>query len=113
MSDSPVTIAGNGLRVAIRLVPRAKADRLVEIGVAAEGGRVLRAAVTAPAEAGRANEALLQLLARVWRIPRRDLSIIQGFTGRNKAVRVAGDPRQLIEKIAPEIDRLPVRRDAQ
>ena len=113
MSDGPVTIAGNGLRVAIRLVPRAKADRLVAIGVAAEGGRVLRAAVTAPAEAGRANEALLQLLARGWHIPLRNLSIIKGFTSRNKAVRVAGDPLQLIEQIAPEIGRLPVRRDAQ
>ena len=113
MSDGPVTIAGNGLRVAIRLVPRAKADRLVAIGVAAEGGRVLRVAVTASAEAGRANEALLQLLARVWRIPRRDFSIIKGLTSRNKAVRVTGDPQQLIEKIAPEIGRLPVRRDAQ
>ena len=107
MSEGPLTIASNGLRVAIRLVPRANADRLVAIGAAAEGGRALRAAVTAPAEAGRANEALLQLLARVWRIPRRDLSIIQGLTSRNKAVRVAGDPQQLIEKITPEIERLP------
>ena len=113
MSDGPITIAGNGLRVAIRLLPRAKADRLVAIDVAAEGGRVLRAAVTAPAEAGRANEALLQLLARGWHIPLRNLSIIKGFTSRNKAVRVAGDPLQLIEQIAPEIGRLPVRRDAQ
>jgi uncharacterized protein (TIGR00251 family) len=107
LADGPLTIASDGMRVAIRLTPRAKADRLVAIGLAAEGGRVLRAAVTAPAEAGRANEALLQLLANVWRIPRRDLSIIQGFTSRNKAVRVAGHTQQLIEKIMPEIERLP------
>jgi uncharacterized protein YggU (UPF0235/DUF167 family) len=43
----------------------------------------------------------------VWRIPRRDLSIIQGFTSRNKAVHVAGDTQQLIEKITAEIERLP------
>jgi uncharacterized protein YggU (UPF0235/DUF167 family) len=68
---------------------------------------VLKATVTAPPDAGRANEALLQLLARAWHIPRRDISIIHGFTSRNKAVRVAGDPQRLIEKIAPEIARLP------
>ena len=93
--------------MAIRLVPRAKADRLVAIGAAAGGGRVLKATVTAPAEAGRANEALLQLLAKAWHIPRRDLSIVQGLRSRDKAVRIAGDPQQLIEKILPEIGHLP------
>ena len=50
---------------------------------------------------------LLQLLARAWHLPRRDLSIATGSTGRNKAVRVAGDPRWLIDKIAPKIADLP------
>jgi uncharacterized protein len=105
-------VAEDGLRVAIRLAPRAKADRLVAIGDAAAGGRVLKATVTAPAEDGRANEALLQLLARAWRIPRRDLAIVQGRRSREKAVRIAGDPQQLIEKITPEISRLPGVRGA-
>jgi len=47
------------------------------------------------------------LLARTWHLPRRDLSIIAGSTGRNKIVRVAGDPQYLVEKVAPEIARLP------
>jgi uncharacterized protein len=100
-------VAGDGLWVAIRLSPRARADRLVAVAAAAGGGHVLKAAVTAPPEAGRANEALLQLLARIWRLPRRDLSIIAGSTSRNKTVRVAGDPQHLVEKVAPEIARLP------
>jgi uncharacterized protein len=100
-------MAEDGLRVAIRLVPQAKADGLVAIAATAEGRRVLKATVTAPPEAGRANEALLRLLARAWHIPRRDLSIIQGLTSRNKAVRVVGDPHELLEKITPEIARLP------
>jgi uncharacterized protein (TIGR00251 family) len=102
LSDGPLTLARDGLRVTIRLSPRGKANRLLAI-VAAEGGRVIKASVTAPAEAGRANEALLRLLARAWRLPRRDLSIIAGATSRSKAVHVAGDPQQLIDKIAPEI----------
>jgi uncharacterized protein YggU (UPF0235/DUF167 family) len=50
---------------------------------------------------------LLQLLACTWHLPRRDLSIVAGSTSRNKAVHVIGDPRQLIEKITPEVARLP------
>ncbi len=107
MSDGPLNVAGDGLRVAIRLSPRASSDRLVAVAASAAGGHVLKATVTAPAEAGRANEALLQLLARAWRIPRRDLSLIGGSTSRNKVVHVAGDPQRLIEQVARDIARLP------
>jgi uncharacterized protein (TIGR00251 family) len=106
LSDGPLRLAHDGLRVTIRLSPRAKVNRLLAI-TAAEGGRVIKASVTAPAEGGRANEALLQLLARAWEIPRRDLSIIAGSSSRNKAVRVAGDARRLIDKIALQIAGLP------
>jgi uncharacterized protein (TIGR00251 family) len=107
LSDSLLNVAGDGLRVAIRLSPRARTDRLVAVAASAAGGHVLKVTVTAPAEAGRANEALLQLLARAWRLPRRDLSIIAGSASRNKVVRVAGDPQRLAEQVAPEIARLP------
>ena len=95
--------------MAIRLLPRARSDRLLGIAATAEGGRVVKASVTAPAEDGRANEALLQLLARAWHLPRRNLSIVAGATSRNKTVRVAGHPRQLIAKLSPEIASLPGR----
>ena len=101
MSDGLLNVAGDGLRIAIRLSPRAPTDRLVAVAASAAGGHVLKATVTAPAEAGRANEALLQLLARAWHIPRRDLSIIAGL------VRVAGDSQRLVEQVAPELARLP------
>jgi len=107
LSDGPLKVVDDGLRVAIRLSPRARTDRLVAVAAAAAGGHVLKATVTAPAEAGRANEALLQLLARAWHVPRRDLSIIAGSTSRNKTVRIAGDPQHLIDKVTPEIARLP------
>jgi uncharacterized protein (TIGR00251 family) len=100
-------VARDGVRVAIRLSPRATADRLLAIAADAAGGRVVKVSVTAPAEGGRANEALLKLLARAWRLPRRDLSIITGSTSHNKAIRVAGDPQQLADKITPEIASLP------
>jgi uncharacterized protein (TIGR00251 family) len=100
-------VAGDGVRVTVRLSPQARAERLIGIAISADGRRVLKASVTAPAQDGRANEALLQLLARAWHVPRRDLSIVTGSTSRRKVVRLAGDPQQLIDKIAPEIARLP------
>jgi uncharacterized protein len=105
--DGPIILTRDGLRVAICLSPRARSDRLLGIVATAEGGRAVKISVTAPARDGQANEALLQLLARAWRLPRRDLSIVVGGASRSKIVRIAGEPRQLIVKLSSEIASLP------
>jgi uncharacterized protein YggU (UPF0235/DUF167 family) len=93
--------------VVIRLSPRSRTDRVVGIVPTTGSGRALKAAVSAAPEGGRANEALLQLLARSWDVPRNDLSIIQGSASRNKIVAIAGDPRRLIKKITAAVSGLP------
>lgn len=99
-------LTADGLRVAVRVSPRAQSDRLVAVA-AIGGGKVLRAAVRAPPENGRANAALLQLLADACRVPRRDVSVVSGAAGRNKIVRVAGDPRRLFDRLAEVLAGLP------
>jgi hypothetical protein len=107
LPDGPIIPARDGVRVAIRLSPRARSEGLLGVSPAAEGGRVVKASVTAPAQDGLANKALLQLLAKAWRLPRRDLSIVAGAASRSKTVRVAGDPHHLITKLSGEIASLP------
>jgi uncharacterized protein len=106
-SNGPINNASNGVHVAVRLSPRSKSDRLIGLVATAREGRVLKATVTAPAQDGRANEALLQLLARTWHLPRRNLSIVAGATSRNKTVRVTGEPDRLIAKLSADIASLP------
>jgi uncharacterized protein (TIGR00251 family) len=103
LSEGPLTCTRDGLRVAVRLSPRAKSDRLIGLAATAAGECTLKAAVTAPALDGRANEALLRLLARAWELPLRDLWIVAGLTSRNKTVRVAGDPHRLRARLAAVI----------
>jgi uncharacterized protein len=107
LPDGPWTLARDGLRVAVRLTPRAKADRLFAVAVAGNGRRMVKVSVTAPPEDGRANEALLRLLARVWRLPRHDLTIVAGAASRNKTVCIAGDPQQLSSRLSPLLSALP------
>jgi uncharacterized protein (TIGR00251 family) len=107
LPDGPLVPARDGLKLAVRLTPRAKADRLLGVAATAEGRRVVRASVTAPPEDGRANEALLQLLARVWRLSRRDLAIVAGATSRHKTVSVVGDPQHLSGRLGALIAVLP------
>ena len=107
MPDGPLIPARDGLKLAIRLTPRAKADRVLGVTATAEGKRVVKASVTAPPEDGCANEALLQLLARVLRLSRRDLAIVAGAAGRRKTVSVAGDPQDLSDRLGALIATLP------
>jgi uncharacterized protein (TIGR00251 family) len=107
LPDGPIIPTRDDVRVAICLSPRAKSDRLLGIAATAEGGRAIKVSVTAPARDGQANEALLQFLARSWRLSRRDLSIVVGAASRSKIVRVAGEPRQVIAKLSSEIASFP------
>ena len=107
MLDGPITLTRDGLYVAIRLSPRANADRLLAVAATAEGGQAIKVSVSAPPQGGRANEALLRLLAYTWHLPRRNLSIVAGATSRNKIVNVAGDPHRLFARLSGEIANLP------
>lgn len=107
MPEGPLTLTRDGLNVAVRLTPRAGIERLAAIAETADGRRVLRASITLPPEDGHANEALLQLLARVWRLPRRDLAIVAGAASRHKTVRVTGEPQQLLDRVGAQIAALP------
>ena len=95
MNTSPVRRANYGVTVAVRLTPKAKADRIIGIATQADGAIVLKASVTAVPERGKANAALVAMLAKAWRVPKSALSIAAGATNRRKQVAVAGDPDTL------------------
>ena len=51
--------------------------------------------MTAVPEGGKANAALLKLLAKTWKLPKTSLTIASGATSRRKVVHIAGDPAVL------------------
>jgi uncharacterized protein (TIGR00251 family) len=106
-TEAPFAATAGGVRVAIRLTPRARADQLEGIVRGADGAAMLKASVTAPPAEGRANDALLALLAKSWGVPRRDLAIVGGAKSRNKTVHVAGDPAELLSRLAALLSSLP------
>jgi hypothetical protein len=58
---------------------------------------LLTARVTEPPIDGRANRALIDLLAEALDLPRRDISIERGIRGRDKRVAVTTDNPSAIE----------------
>jgi uncharacterized protein YggU (UPF0235/DUF167 family) len=90
----------HGLRLAVRLRPSAGKSAVGGPATRADGREVLRAWVTAAPEGGKANAALIALLAKTWRLPKGAFEIVSGHTGRNKTLLVAGDPAALEAKLA-------------
>ena len=88
-------------------MPWGSANRIDGLMRGAGGGTVLKVSVTAPPTEGRANDALLQLLAREWGVARRDLSLVSGAKNRNKLVHVAGDRATLLDRIGSMLAALP------
>lgn len=61
---------------------------------------MLRVAVTAPPEAGKANAAVAALLAERLDVAKSRVEILAGTTDRRKTVLVRGDPTALMERLA-------------
>ena len=81
--------------MAVRLQPKARAERIVGLVSEADGSTALKIAVTAPPADGAANAALLRLLSRLFRLPARDLELVLGAADRRKIVAISGAPEAL------------------
>lgn len=92
MAPTPIRHTRDGIAVAVRLTPKAKTNRIAGIATHADDAFTLKVSVTAAPERGKANAALLALLAKAWRLPKSSLRVVAGVTARHKVIAVAGDP---------------------
>jgi hypothetical protein len=74
-----------GTTLKVRAAPGSKVERIAGVH-----GDALKIAVQAPAEKGRANARVLELLAAALAIPVRALHVAAGPASRDKVVHVAG-----------------------
>jgi hypothetical protein len=72
--------------IKIYLQPKASRNEIVGDY---RGGIKVR--VTAPPAEGKANEELLRLLSKIWRIPRSRIEIIRGHHSREKVLRISDE----------------------
>jgi len=87
----PLKRVAGGVRLAVRLTPKAARDRIDGIVADSDGVTALKVGVTAVPEDGKANAALIRLLAKSWKLAKTDISLISGATDRRKLLLLAGD----------------------
>ncbi len=96
---SPFAAAPGGVSVNIRLTPKASRDQIGPVAEDADGDAVLKVQVTAVAEDGKANKALIKLLAKSWRLPKTALTVKKGVKDRRKIIYIEGGTEDLLEKL--------------
>jgi uncharacterized protein (TIGR00251 family) len=80
-------------RVRLRVAPGATAA-----GVVGRHGDAWKVRVAAPAEGGRANDAVVRLLAKTLALPRAAVTIVSGHAARDKIVELEGVDSDQIER---------------
>jgi uncharacterized protein len=80
-------------RVRLRVSPGASGAHVV-----GRHGEAWKVRVAAPAEGGRANEAVVRLLAETLSLPREAVTLVSGHAARDKIVQLAGLNSTQIER---------------
>ncbi len=88
-----------GIRIAVRVSPRAARNRIEGLAAEPDGRAALKIALAAAPEGGKANAALVRLLAREWGVAKSAITVAGGAASRRKVLHVAGEPRALLRAL--------------
>jgi len=94
----PFRTQTDGLLLNVRLTPRASRDAIDGVKPGPNGTYV-QAHVRAVPEDGRANTALVELVADEIGVPKSTVDVVAGHTARLKSLHIAGDPRVLEKRM--------------
>ncbi|MBN1905955.1 MAG: DUF167 domain-containing protein [Deltaproteobacteria bacterium] len=71
--------------IVARIIPKSSRNEIMGLEVG-----IVKIKVTAPPVEGMANRAVIELISKELKIPRRDIEIISGDKSKNKRIRVHG-----------------------
>jgi uncharacterized protein YggU (UPF0235/DUF167 family) len=103
---SPFSAAADGVRVRLRVLPKARRNQVDGLVAEADGGVALKLAVTAAPEDGKANAAVIALLAKAWGRPKSAFTVAAGAADRRKIIHLQGDPARLMQALEPWLEEL-------
>ena len=89
-----------GLRLAVRLTPRASRNGIDGVRQGADGRSYLQLRVAAPPVEGAANAALVEFVAVSLDLRKSDVRMISGQSGRLKLLELTGDGGRIAQRLA-------------
>ncbi len=88
-----LTVTAQTVTFAVRVQPRASRSE-----IAGELDGALKLRLAAPPVDGEANEELIRLLSKLFRLPRASVELLSGATNKNKVVRLHGVSQAEVEQ---------------
>ena len=95
----PFRACPGGVRVRLKVTPKAKRAQFGGLLDEPDGEKALKVAVTAAPEGGKANEAVIALLAKEWGVAKSAVSVVAGATDRRKLVEIRGPSQALLARL--------------
>ena len=99
MGRKPYRRTDDGIRLVVRLTPRRGRARFDGVGCDSNDTVFVRARVGAPPVDGRANRALVRLIARALDVPASRCEIVAGAKARQKTIGIVGDSASLAKRL--------------
>jgi len=96
--------AAGGVTVRVRAQPGAARNEIAGIDARSRGEVSLKVRVRAPAEKGKATEAVIETLARALGLARSRLRLKSGATARTKLIVIEGDAHGLLASLERLVD---------
>src|SRR5262249_11769698 len=87
-------VEANGGVLAVKAAPKSSRDAITGV-LETPQGPALKVAVTAAPDRGKANAAVIELIAKAFRVPKSPVRVIAGTPDRSNLLRIAGDPAAL------------------
>lgn len=80
-----ITPVEGGIRLGVKVQPRSSRNQVI-----GEQDGCLKVKLTAPPVEGEANQALINFLARLLAIPKKNIKLLKGETSRHKLIEISG-----------------------
>lgn len=93
------------VRLSVRLTPNGGRDALDGWETGADSAAYIKARVSDPPDKGKANKALIALLAKSAGVAKSAVSLLAGDTQRKKILRIEGDPEDIISRLEAALRR--------
>lgn len=98
--NPPLRPSRDGVLLAVRVTPKSSRDEVTGLHTGADGALSLAVRVTAPPDKGKANKAVIAMVAEAAGLPKSALVLVSGETDRHKTILITGNPARLEALIA-------------
>lgn len=96
---SRIKVGAGSVTFHVRLTPKGGRDAVEGWDAASDGSEHLKCRVREVPEDGKANDALIALLAKALAVAKSAIAIVSGATSRLKRIEIAGDPVALTARL--------------